>query len=170
MKILMLYGTKSNVTKDIARMIVSDLDAAVTLHNLKRSLPHKIEAFDLIVIGSPIYMGYMIKSVRKFVLRNLSSLLNKPVALFIVGADKQLDMDKYLSMSLPEDLISHLWLKMHLGGEFRHDKHQILRRIIIKQVSEENAKSQSGAVNIDKEAVHQFSHHIKKEMLGDKRV
>ncbi len=167
MKTLMLYGTKTNVTKDIAKKIVSDLDSAVTLHNLKRKLPHTIADYDVIIIGSPIYMGYMMKSVRKFVHKHLACLLEKRVALFIVGADRHLDMQKYLPMSLPKDFVNHVFLTQHLGGEFRIEKTRAFKKIIAKAVLEETTRSQSETVAIDQEAMTQFIQNINQEIKGD---
>ena len=99
----------------------------------RRELP-QIQNYDCVVIGTPTYVGRAPKIVRDFSQTHLSSLLEKPLFLFIVGGEANVDLDTSLPLSFPKEFLSHLQSKKYLGGEFRFDKMNALSRFILRAV------------------------------------
>ncbi len=157
MSVLLIYGTKSGVTKDIARLLVKQINHTVTVVSLDEIKTVDLETFDRIILGAPIYMGYILKSMRAFVLKHIDALLSKEIHLFTVGADETIDLDKYLRLSYPDALIERAASKMHLGGEIRLDSGGPLKKLIARQVMDEFQKTKQTIASIHHKNIAAFA-------------
>ncbi len=160
---LILYTSKSGVTRDIAQTIKSHLNGKSTVVNLKDFDESVLFSCQSIVLGAPIYMGYIRKPMRRFVIKHLETLLKKDVYLFIVGVDTDIDLDKYLAMSYPKEIIAHAKLKKHLGGEFRAESRALFSRFIMQRIKEEFAKERDIEEAIDTDKILEFARFIDKK-------
>jgi menaquinone-dependent protoporphyrinogen oxidase len=82
------YGQTAKVAGYLRHKLL-DLKIESELFNLGtekgRHDPVRLEHFDLVVIGSPVYTGKLAKPVLAWAAANLDMLLNLPTALFTVG-------------------------------------------------------------------------------------
>ena len=159
-KTLILYTTKSGVTKDIAYQINKHLTTEATIMSLKDLDDDVFFSCDTIVLGAPIYMGYIRKPMRKFVIKHMDILLQKNVFLYVVGVDTHIDLDKYLSMSYPQALLLHARLIKHLGGEFRAENQSLLSRFIVNKIKEEFSKERELEEKINIDMIKIFASNI----------
>jgi menaquinone-dependent protoporphyrinogen oxidase len=81
-KCLVVFGSKYGSTAEVARAIAEGLGADVVDVAFKPD----ITAYDVIVIGSPIYAGDYLSSVVRFIRDNKSSLQERRIAAFITAA------------------------------------------------------------------------------------
>lgn len=95
-KALVVYGSKYGSTQEVAQAIADGLGADVAN---AASFPD-ITAYDLVVIGSPIYGGNYLDSVREFVRVNRPLLAKRKVAAFITAAA---DMEPVTGLTGEED-------------------------------------------------------------------
>lgn len=95
-KALVVYGSKYGSTREIAQAIADGLGADIAN---AASFPD-IRPYDLLVIGSPIYSGSYIESVREFVRVNRPLLATRKVAAFITAAA---DMEPMVGLTGQED-------------------------------------------------------------------
>jgi len=85
-KVLVTYGTRTGVTKEIAEAIAQAMEhhgATVTV--LDASEAGSVAEFDLVVVGSPIYGGALRDEILTFFELHELELINKRVAMFTNG-------------------------------------------------------------------------------------
>jgi len=81
--ILILFGTRYGATQGIAEKIekiLQDNGCSTEIHDLKVSSPKKVPSlneFDGIIIGTSIQMSMWTKPVKKYIKKNLASLIQK---------------------------------------------------------------------------------------------
>ena len=85
-RILVAYATRNGSTAEIAQAVGRELEksgAAVTVADMKTV--GSLAGYTAVVLGGPLYMGSMEKTVRLFVAKYLAELTEVPVAAFAVG-------------------------------------------------------------------------------------
>lgn len=85
-KVLVAYATKNWSTAEIARTITEVLrkEGLEADMRLVRDV-HELQAYDAVVLGSPLYEGRWHKDARQFVKRKSEALARRPVWLFSSG-------------------------------------------------------------------------------------
>jgi len=89
MKALIVYGTRGGATKQIADAIGDELGQhgyTVTITNAKESGGIDVNAYDLVVVGSSVFMTMWKRQAKAFLKRNARILAGKSVALFSSGS------------------------------------------------------------------------------------
>ncbi len=84
LKVCIIYDTKRGSTKQIAEWMKEGLMDARILVDLKKVDRVDNFAYDLFVIGSPIYWEKPLKSVVNFLSENKDKFKGKKVAVFVV--------------------------------------------------------------------------------------
>lgn len=89
MKALVIYGTRCGATKRIAGEIgkvLGERGFAVSVDDAKNSKGYDVSAFDLVVVGSSVFMAMWKRQATAFLKRNARALSSKKVALFSSGS------------------------------------------------------------------------------------
>ena len=89
MKALIVYGTRGGATKEIADEIGKVFDEqgfAVTVRDARKSRDIDVRAFDLVVVGSSVFITMWKRQAKAFLKRNENVLAGKKVALFSSGS------------------------------------------------------------------------------------
>ncbi len=123
MKILIAYGTKYGTTEKcvaILKDLLEKKNYEVDTVNLKKNIRVNPGSYDLVTVGGSFVAFRMNSAVRKFVKRNLSTLLDKKTALFMCGADEE--WEKEIRKGFPEELLNSAVAKAYFGYEFIWDK------------------------------------------------
>jgi len=85
-RILVAYATKHETTREIAVAVAATLrEEGLDVEAVPVGRVTEIAGYDAVVIGSPIYMGKILKEAKQFVDRFAGALQEKPVAAFAVG-------------------------------------------------------------------------------------
>ncbi|MGW5861544.1 flavodoxin domain-containing protein [Streptomyces sp. NPDC055239] len=85
-KVLVAYATKNCSTAEIARTITEVLRKEGLESEMRPvSEVGDVQAYDAVVLGSPLYAGRWHKDARRFVRRRAKSLAERPVWLFSSG-------------------------------------------------------------------------------------
>lgn len=159
MKGIILYTSKTGVTEDIAKQIQKESTFDLDLVKLKKKMDTvDFQNYDFIIIGTPTYVSRSPKIMRDFVLSNSTSLLSRPLFVFTVGGEPNVDLEISLPLSFPKEVVSNIKIKKYLGGEFRFDKMKGISRFILKAVQKNKEKTNPGQGNptILYESITQF--------------
>jgi len=123
MNALICYDTKYGSTTKICNYIGSGMKIDVDIKNI-----HEVKSFayDLFIIGSPIFIGKPMKSVEDFIATNYENLRDRKIAIFVTcwamgtqyGASSSEFLDQ-LRKHLPP---CHLILERALPGKLLLDK------------------------------------------------
>lgn len=158
MKTLVAYGTKHGCTEKCATILSEKLEGKVDLYNLKETKDVELSEYDKVVIGGSIYMGKIQKEVVEFCSKNLNTLKNKKIGLFICCMRDGDLAETEINDSFPQELLACASAKGYFGGEFIFKKMNFLERLIVKKVS-----------NIDKDTSNVLEENINRfaEMMNN---
>jgi menaquinone-dependent protoporphyrinogen oxidase len=169
MKIAILYGTKYGATEKVAKLISKSIEKHskdnqdsnepidVNFINLKEADEVNLD-YDVLIIGSSVYMGRIRKEVRKFIKKNKNTLIEKDLALFICGCSEDEGI-KQIDKTFPSEIVSHAMATAFILGEFNLDKMGFLDRKIAQSIIKGTKKE----FKLDTLAIDEFTEKIMKK-------
>ena len=157
MKTAIIFATSHGTTEKVAKQIQSELGDRAQLFNLKETKTVDLSQFEQVVIGGSIHAGQMQGRVKKFCKQNLVDLLQKRVALYMVGMNEP-EFETEFNNAFPELLRNHAIIRKTVGGEFIFEKMNFIERLIVKKVS---GISQNVS-KIDDEKIKELVNDLKK--------
>ena len=158
MKTVIIYISKHGTTEKIAELLKSKLDPDQTqLFNLKTSKSIELENYHTIIIGGSIHIGSIPKKLKQFIANNMTILLKKRIALFMICMQKDEKRDEQFTNAFPIELRKVSIANGLMGGEFCFDKMNFLERAIVKKI----AGKYSSVSEIDYEAIDAFINKLK---------
>jgi menaquinone-dependent protoporphyrinogen oxidase len=131
-KILVAYRSRYGCTARYARLLAAKLAGEVTLTDLRRAGRLSPEAFDLVLLGSPVYAGALPAAVTRFCERHRAGLLRVPVGLFICCLYEGEKAHAQLDSAFPEWLSLHAFGRWALGGEIRLERLRLFDRLLVR--------------------------------------
>jgi menaquinone-dependent protoporphyrinogen oxidase len=134
MKTAIIYATSHGTTEKVAKQIQIQLGGNTQLINLKEENTIDLSQYDQVVIGGSIHAGQMQGRVKKFCKQNMVDLLQKRLALYMVGMNEP-DFETEFNNAYPELLRKHAIASKCVGGEFLFEKMNFLEKLIVKKVS-----------------------------------
>lgn len=152
MKTAIIYSTKHEFTKDCSIKLSQKLNGDVDLFNLKENNDVKLEQYDNVIIGSPIYMGQILKEIQKFCMENLDKLKEKNLGLFLCGMSEDNKMKEFFN-AFPEVLLNKAIAKECFGGAFIFKKMNFFEKFIIKRIT----KSSDDMMKNEEENIDKFA-------------
>jgi len=163
MKIAILYGTKYGSAEKVSELISKSIEENykdkesidVELINLKEKKDINLD-FDVLIIGSSVYMGRIRKEVRKFLKKNKNALIEKNLALFICGCNEDEGINQLYKI-FPSEIVSKSMSNAFILGEFQLDKMGFFER----KISQSIIKGASKEFKIDNVAIDEFVQKIK---------
>ncbi len=121
MKILILYTSRGGATRECAELLRDKLAIhfSPVLVNAEEATPSPAD-FDAVIIGSPIRMGRMNKTLKNYIKSHVDTLSEMPTAVFFCcGYPRQ--FQEYVDIQLPKGLICSLGHHC-FGGELKPEK------------------------------------------------
>jgi len=135
MKTAIIYATSHGTSEKVARLIAEGLKSnTVDLFNLKKKPKIDISAYDTIVIGGSIHAGTPAGVLRKFINKNMLSLLQKKVALFLCCMNQPEEQTEF-DVAFPEYLRSHSVYNTIAGGEYVFEEMNFIEKAIIRKIT-----------------------------------
>jgi menaquinone-dependent protoporphyrinogen oxidase len=149
MKKLIVYGTKTGTTENCAMKIKADLgDRDVEMLNLNAGHRPDVSDYEIVIIGTPIYMGRINGKVKSFLLKNHDVLMQKDIHFFVCGLARGDEGVELFRKQIPEDLFNHAVQVRQLGSEIHPERLNPLYRTIIKKIVE-SEKPPIGLLNAE---------------------
>lgn len=134
MKTKIIYISKHGTTEKVAREIAKKLKVEEKdIVNLRKERNPAINGHERIIIGGSIHAGMVQKRIKDFCEKNMDSLLNKEVGLFLSAMDKDRYEEEF-NNAFPEILRIHSKANAVTGGEFNFEKMNFLEKAIVKKV------------------------------------
>ncbi len=134
MKILIIYATRSGVSKACAEMLCEKLNSNafdVTLCNIEHGAPSP-EDFDIAVIGGSIRMGSINKKLKRYIKTYTQALSQISTALFLCCGYTE-NFDDYVTLNFPRHLIPSLGVH-YFGGELKPEKLKGFDKFVVRMV------------------------------------
>ncbi len=118
MKGIIIYATKHGCTEKAAKLLKSKLSGDFDMVDLKKDGAPDLSGYDTVILGSPIYIGQMLREMSDFMKKNIDMLLKKRLGVFLCAGEKDPQRLKELLVSvLPSQLYYHAAVKEIFGGE-----------------------------------------------------
>ncbi|MEA2095214.1 MAG: flavodoxin domain-containing protein [Candidatus Cloacimonadota bacterium] len=160
MNTAIIYMSKYGTTEKIAKIIQSKLVKDQTkIFNLKKTKSIELENYHTIIIGGSIHVGSIPKKLKQFIANNMTILLKKRIALFMICMQKGEKRDEQFTNAFPIELRKVSIANGFMGGEFCFDRMNFLERIIVKKI----AGTSSNVSEIDYEAIDIFINKLKNQ-------
>ena len=156
MKILIVYATKTGTTQKCAEILRQQLENT-TLVNLKTK-EQEIAEYDCIIIGSPIRIGMIDKSVKQFITKNKELLRTKKVAYFICCGFND-NWKQYYESNIPKELLEEAVTYESFGGELDITKQKGFDKFVVNMVTKN--MEQDRETKILEENIEEFIKKIK---------
>ena len=159
MKTAIIYASKHGTTEIVALSIAEKLSGEP--FSLKKNQNPDISGFDMVILGSSIYMGQASGKMKAFCKTNEPVLLQKKIGLFVCGMHPEKEQrEKELNDAYPAVLHEKAVAIGFLGGEFLFEKMNFIERLIIKKI----AKTTESTHQIDRDAVDVFIAELLQEI------
>lgn len=141
-KVAIIYASRHGTTEKVSRTIAGLLKGCETdVWNVK-SMPEKpaLSEYDIIVLGTPIYEGMPLRSMKHFCSTNTDILLSQKLGLFVCGMlTSKNQLKDELASAYPQVLQRHAGTVDFFGGEFQWEKMNFLERFIVEKVLKVNS-------------------------------
>lgn len=155
--ILIAYATRFGTTEKCVYMLADILkkkNLEVEIVDLKKNKTAKLENYDLVAVGGSFVAFRMNSLVRKFIKRNLKTLLNTKTGIFMCGADG--GWEEEIKRGFPQELLDKAAAKGYFGYEMLWDKMNPMMRSIMQKAS----KTTENISKINTENIQKFAGEI----------
>lgn len=152
MKIALLFASKSGTTEKAATLLAEKLGDAECF-DLGRKTPD-LDPFDALIIGGPIRMGKLHKTVAGFIDDNRAAIRKKPYGLFICCGFTDQAVEE-LENVFDEDLRAGAVAVASFGGELDISKQKGPDKMIAKMALKSFPDMQPPT--IDEDAITRFA-------------
>lgn len=133
MNTAIIYSTRHGCTEKCSILLAEKLNKP-ELINLECNKEINLDQFDILLIGGSIYAGMINKNLKRFLGKNLDTLLQKKVGLFLCCMEEGEKALEQFNNAFPEKLRNISRAKGFFGGEFDFEQMNYLEKAIIKQI------------------------------------
>lgn len=136
MKTLIAYSGKYGATQACASRIADKLQGTVDVVNLDTKKDIDLAPYDRVVVGCSVYMGKPRKAAQQFCKRNLATLLEKEVGLYLCCIqDLEKTVNQQFELAYPQQLLHHARVYTQLGGVVDFTKLKPLDKFIMNMIA-----------------------------------
>jgi len=149
MKTLIVYGTKHGTTKKIVDILKAKIQGDVQLHDAKKRFEGDLNDYDVIIIGSSVYVGKINKELKNFVESNTKEIIEKKIGVFLVSGDTK-EIESYYQ-NFPEEILKKAATKGYFGFSYNGKGYNIMEKMILKMIAKNiTVKEKFEEENMDK--------------------
>ena len=135
MKTAIIYATKHGCTDKCAHTLANEMGYDISVFNIETMKSLNLEDYESVIVGGSIHAGFINKKIKNFIDKNLNTLLEKKIGLFLCcmfEGDKALEQ---FQNAYPETLRNKAIAHGLFGGEFDFDKMNFFEKAIVKKVA-----------------------------------
>lgn len=164
MKIAIIYSTNIRATKKAAKILSSKLNCQTQLIPIEKAKTACILKYNYIILAGSITNGNVQGVLKRYISRNLKTLMEKPTALFL-NCDE--NNEKNFNKTFSEELVNSSFLKSNFGTEINSDEGNFFeKRYKTKLISKyENEHRDLPMLNLSE--IDNFATHIN-EMIENR--
>lgn len=155
MKSILVYASKTGTTKNCALEVAKQLENCEMVEVGKIDI--ELDEYDRVIIGFPIRMGRMPKSMHQFLAKNQAKLMTKKVAYFVCCGFSENYMT-YFEQNINKELLDKALTYTTFGGELDLAKQKGFDKFVVKMVTKNEQQRETKILH---ENMNQFINTIK---------
>ncbi|HPO49367.1 MAG TPA: flavodoxin domain-containing protein [Spirochaetota bacterium] len=160
MDTIIVYSSRYGSTERCAFKLKEKLYNSY-IYNLNSEQKIDLKSFKKAIIGSPINIGRIHKSVRKFLQKYEEELTNKKLYLFVTAIDEEA-IDK-ISDDIPESLRDKFIFKSNFGGKIVKSELKGIEKTGIEMIEKETGKDFTNYNSISEDKIEEFANEVNKK-------
>lgn len=135
MKIAVIYSTLIEDTKKSAQILKDLINEEVVLISIENVKDICLLKYNIIILGASTYNNKVQGSFKRYVSRNIKTLLERPHALY-VNSDENLDIDTNLNKVFAREIIESSIVSSNFGYNINTDIGNFIERRKSKKIIE----------------------------------
>lgn len=139
MKIAIIYTTLIDSTKKSALLLKELINSDVLLIPVENAKSECILKYNLIILAGSSYNGKVQSSLKIYISRNIKTLLEKPIGLY-VNSDENLSIEDNLNKVFTKELIESSLISSNFGYELNPSIGNFIERRKTKKLIEKSEK------------------------------
>lgn len=155
-KKLILYFSKNGTTKETVELIKNKTNNQVDIINVGNGLKSDIKNYDIIFIGTGIYMGGIPGKIKKIIKSNKDVLKDKKVIFFIHGIISKEEYKNIIRKAIKDYLDINKIDIYYLGGKLDITKQNFFIKKLLKEVAKQNNFDPYNANTIDSAEINRL--------------
>jgi Flavodoxin len=157
MKTAIIYASKHGATKEVARTIAHLLpDDEVHCISLRGNKNPDIRPYEKVILGTAIYAGNPISSMKSFCAKNRAELEKKTVGLYICCVLKEKQEEQF-GGAFPDYLHRKAKSTAMMGGTINMHELSFFERLVTKNA----ANITESMSSLDHNMIHSFANAMK---------
>lgn len=135
MKVALVYSTKNGSTEKLVRLIGKRLiEDEVSYINLHENASPKLDDFECVIVGGPVYFGSIQPQTKQFCDRYERSLLGKKLVLFTAGILSDQSEPQFEKAFSPK-LRDHSSVSICFNGIVNFERLNFFERLMVWKVA-----------------------------------
>lgn len=163
MKIGIIYSTSKKSTKKACKILASKINTDVQLIPIEKAKTTCILKYNFIIFIASAYNGKFQSSLKRYIIRNIKTIKEKPIAL-VINSEENINTEYIFNKIFTEELVNSSCINSNFGYELNSNEGNLFEKI--KTKSKLKNKENIPSLNIDE--INKFSDYINN--LIEKRV
>lgn len=159
MKIAIIYSTNIRVTKKAAKILSSKLNCKTQLIPIEKAKTACLLKYNYIVLAGSINNGNVQGVLKRYISRNLKTLIEKPTALFL-NCDE--NNEKNFDKAFSEELVNSSFLKSNFGTEIDKNEGNFFEKRYKTKLISKYERENKNLPMLNLNEIDQFADHINK--------
>lgn len=163
MKIGIIYSTSKKSTKKACKILASKINTDVQLIPIEKAKTTCILKYNFIIFIASAYNSKFQSSLKRYIIRNIKTIKEKPIAL-VINSEENINTEDIFNKIFTEELVNSSCINSNFGYELNINEGNFFEKI--KTKNKIKNKENLPSLNIDE--INKFSDYINN--LIEKRV
>lgn len=156
MKIAIIYSTLIKDSKESAKILKELINSEVVLISIENVKDVCLLKYSLIILGGSTYNNKVQGLFKRYMSRNIKTLLEKPHALYL-NSDENIDININLNKVFTREIIESSIVSLNFGYDINTDTGNFIERRRTKKIIEKNNNQ---VPSLNKRKIEEFARII----------
>lgn len=161
MKIAIIYSTNIRATKKAAKLLSQKLNCKTQLIPIEKAKTACLLKYNYIILAGSINQGKVQGVLKRYISRNLKTLMEKPTALFL-NCDDSENNEKSFDKTFSEQLVNSSFLKSNFGTEIDKSEGNFFEKRYKTNLISKYEKEGKDLPMLNLNEIDHFANHINK--------
>ncbi|SEK19155.1 menaquinone-dependent protoporphyrinogen oxidase [Methanobrevibacter gottschalkii] len=163
MKIGIIYSTSKKSTKKACKILASKINTDVQLIPIEKAKTTCILKYNFIIFIASAYNGKFQSSLKRYIIRNIKTIKEKPIAL-VINSEENINTEDIFNKIFTEELVNSSCINSNFGYELNINEGNFFEKIKTKN----KIKNKENLTSLNIDEINKFSDYINN--LIEKRV